>query len=155
MLDKSGSMQGEKFDQAQNAAQYILRNLGTDDRFYAMAFSSSIQAFSQEITSARRADEAVRWISQLSASGSTDIHRALLEAAAVMNTERPTYLISSPTAADGGRAFPEVILTPCRKRRRIPAPVCLGLGYDVDTFLLDSLTQAHHARAPTLNPMNR
>lgn len=154
VLDKSGSMQGEKFDQAQNAAQYILRNLGTDDRFYAMAFSSSIQAFSQEITSARRADEAVRWISQLSASGSTDIHRALLEAAAVMNTERPTYLIfltdGRPTV---GELSTEVILNAMQKA----APESLrlfafGLGYDVDTFLLDSLTQAHHGKSTYVKP---
>ena len=36
---------------------------------------------------------ALDWVDRLGAEGSTDINRALLEAAAMAGSERPTYLI--------------------------------------------------------------
>ena len=42
---------------------------------------------------ADEASEAVAWVDRLSASGSTDINRALLEAVSMADKERPTYLI--------------------------------------------------------------
>ena len=41
----------------------------------------------------RRPSQALDWVDRLSAQGSTDINRALLEAAAMADRERPTYLI--------------------------------------------------------------
>lgn len=154
VLDKSGSMDGEKFRQAQSAARYILQHLNTEDRFALITFSSGIETFAPELQPAGNAAAAVTWIDAQSAAGSTDINRALLEAAAIASKERPTYLIfltdGLPTE---GEVNSQKILD---NFTRLAAPnlrlFAFGVGYDVDTVLLDSLTQDHHGLSTYVKP---
>lgn len=154
VLDRSGSMDGEKFVQAQTAARYVLEHLNPQDRFYLSTFSSGVENFSSSLQPAERAGEAVRWLEQMGASGSTDINRALLEAARVADKERPTYLIfltdGLPTE---GETNSNAILTNFLKDA--PANLRLfsfGVGWDVDTLLLDSLAQEHHGLSQYIQP---
>jgi hypothetical protein len=59
---------------------------------------------------ASEAAAAREWVWRLSAAGSTDIHRALLEAAATARSERPTYVIfmtdGNFDSRDDGRPVP-------------------------------------------------
>ena len=92
VLDRSGSMEGEKFQQAQTAITYILERLHPEDRFYLMTFSSGQTHFQIGLYRSSQADEAVDWINRMGAVGSTDIDRALMEAATsrwILN-DRPT-----------------------------------------------------------------
>ena len=86
-------MEGEKFAQAQEAAQFILENLNPEDRFNLISFSTGVDMFSSRLQPAEMVDEAMAWVDRLSAIGSTDINRALLEAIGMADRERPTYLI--------------------------------------------------------------
>jgi Ca-activated chloride channel homolog len=154
VLDRSGSMEGEKFEQAREALRYILSHLNEGDRFYLQSFSSDIQSYARELRSASEADAALRWVDQMSAVGATDINRALLEAAAVADRERPTYLIfltdGLPTE---GEVEPERILD--NFARSAPDNLRLfpfGVGYDVDTFLLDTLSQENHGMSTYVQP---
>ena len=154
VLDRSGSMEGEKFEQAREALRYILRHLNEGDRFYLQSFSSDIQTYARELRPASEADDALRWVERMSATGATDINRALLEAAAVANNERPTYLIfltdGLPTE---GEVEPERILD--NFARSAPDNLRLfpfGVGYDVDTFLLDTLSQENHGVSTYVQP---
>ncbi|MBI9044936.1 MAG: VWA domain-containing protein [Anaerolineaceae bacterium] len=149
VLDRSGSMEGEKFRQANEALHYILNHLNPDDRFYLSAFSSRIDAYENYLVSAKEASQALDWLDRLSAVGSTDINRALLEAVAVVDEERPTYLIfltdGLPTK---GEINPEKILqnfelNSSENLRLFP----FGVGYDVDTYLLDSLSKSQHGKS--------
>lgn len=157
VLDRSGSMEGEKFRQAQAAGRYILEHLGPQDRFYAMTFSTGLESYADGLRPATEAAEAARWIDGQSAQGSTNIHRALLEAASMTDRERPTYLIfmtdglptegvieSQKILQDFAEAAPENL--------RLFA---FGVGYDVDTYLLDSLAQAHHGATTYVLPEER
>lgn len=154
VLDRSGSMEGEKFRQAQAAIRFILKNLQVDDRFYLMSFSSSIQTYAERLRPAGRAEEAIRWVDSLSASGSTDIHRALLEAAAIADRERLTYLIfvTDGLPTEGVTNSQQIL-----KDFAAAAPPNLrlyafGVGYDVDTYLLDLLSQEHHGLSAYVKP---
>lgn len=154
VLDHSGSMEGEKFQQAQSAARYILQHLNQQDRFYLLSFSSSMERFSTRLEPASRADQAVDWIDGNYAAGSTDINSALLEAAAVADRERPTYLIfltdGLPTS---GETDSEKILS--NFTASAPSSLRLfafGVGYDVDTYLLDSLSSSHHGLSTYVTP---
>ncbi|MCD4673735.1 MAG: VIT and VWA domain-containing protein [Anaerolineaceae bacterium] len=154
VLDRSGSMEGEKFEQARAALRYILTHLNESDRFYLQSFSSGISTYANGLRSASEADQALRWVDQMSAVGSTDINRALLEAAAVADRERPTYLIfitdGLPTEGD---IEPEKILD--NFARTAPDNLRLfpfGVGYDVDTFLLDTLSQENHGFSTYVQP---
>ncbi|MCK5430899.1 MAG: VWA domain-containing protein, partial [Anaerolineales bacterium] len=93
VLDRSGSMDGEKFQQAQEALRYILRQLNPEDRFNIIAFSTGMETYASGLRPASEVNEALPWVDHLSAVGSTDINRALLEGAAIADNERPTYLI--------------------------------------------------------------
>jgi Ca-activated chloride channel family protein len=157
VLDRSGSMEGEKFMQAQEALRYILQHLNEEDRFNIITFSTGIETYARSLRPAAEAKEAMPWVDRLSAMGSTDINRALLEAAGMADKERPTYLIfltdGLPTEGETesqkildnfqGSAFSNLRL------------FAFGVGYDVDTFLLDSLAQAHHGASSYVLPGER
>ena len=154
VLDRSGSMEGEKFFQAQEALRYILNHLNPDDRFNLVSFSTGIMSFADVMKPISAADEAISWVNGLSAAGSTDINRALLEAAAMSDQERPTYLIfltdGLPTegvvdVVDILENLEEAVMANLRMH-------AFGVGYDVDTFLLDSLAERHHGSSTYVVP---
>lgn len=154
VLDHSGSMEGEKFQQAQAALRYILGHLNREDRFHITAFSTGVEVYNSELLPASRADEALRWVNSLSAVGSTDINRALLEAAAVADPERPTYLIflTDGLPTEGVQDSQSILDNFQRAARTNLRLFSFGVGYDVDTFLLDSLSQEHHGLSTYVRP---
>ena len=57
VLDTSGSMEGQKLDQAKAAAKYVLNHLDAEDRFNIVSFSSAVHAFeASPVPVGRRAD---------------------------------------------------------------------------------------------------
>lgn len=154
VLDHSGSMDGDKFLQAQSALRYILKQLNPNDRFYLQAFSTGVETYASGLRSASEVNEALRWVDRLSAVGSTDINRALLEASAVADRERPTYLIF---LTDGLPTEGVVETSQILQNFASAAPDNLrlftfGVGYDVDTVLLDTLSQDHHGQSMYVRP---
>lgn len=154
VLDRSGSMEGEKFLQAQSALRYILKKLNPKDRFYLQAFSTGLTTYADELRPASDVNEALAWVDRLSAAGSTDINRALLEVVSVASKERPTYLIflTDGLPTEGVIDAAEIVNNFARSA---PANVRLfsfGVGYDVDTTLLDTLSQEHHGQSAYIRP---
>jgi Ca-activated chloride channel family protein len=154
VLDRSGSMDGEKFIQAQEALIYILDHLHADDRFNIIAFSSGTRAYEDNLQPADEADQAKDWVYSLSAAGSTDINLALLEALAQVERGRSTIILfltdGLPTE---GVTDSEEIITNIQKEA--PDNVRLfafGVGYDVDTFLLDTLSGNMHGATTYVTP---
>ena len=153
VLDRSGSMEGEKFNQAQDALRYVLGHLNPEDRFNTIAFSTGMDSFADELQPATQADEALKWVDTLSAVGSTDINRALLEAAAMADRERPTYLIflTDGLPTEGVIESNQIIVNFSEAPSNLRL-FAFGVGYDVDTFLLDSLAQEHHGASTYVLP---
>jgi Ca-activated chloride channel family protein len=157
VLDHSGSMDGEKFTQAQEALRYILQSLNPEDRFNIIAFSTGLESYAGQLSPASQAADAIHWVDGLSAQGSTDINRALLEAASLADGGRPTYLIF---LTDGLPTEGVVDSQKILDNFQQAAPdnlrlFAFGVGYDVDTFLLDSLSQAHHGSSTYVLPGQR
>jgi len=157
VLDRSGSMDGEKFRQAQAAGRYILEHLGAQDRFNAITFSTGLESYAGELRPASEAPEAARWIEGQSAQGSTDIHRALLEAASMTEAEQPTYLIflTDGLPTEGVIDSQKILEDFSRAASPNLRLFAFGVGYDVDTYLLDSLAQAHHGATTYVLPEER
>jgi Ca-activated chloride channel family protein len=158
VLDRSGSMEGEKFRQAQEALRFILQRLNTEDRFYLQAFSTGVQAYAAGLRSADEVPEALAWVDRLGASGSTDINRALLETAAAASEARdplrPLYLIfltdGLPTIGEiQTQAILDNFLRAAPDNLRLFA---FGVGYDVDTILLDTLSGDHNGTSTYVRP---
>jgi Ca-activated chloride channel family protein len=141
VLDRSGSMDGEKFRQAQSALRYVLEHLNPDDRFNIISFSTSTSVYTAELQGADRIKDALRWVDALSAVGSTDINRALLEALNIASRSRPTILIflTDGLPTEGITNSDDILENARRSMRDNVRLFPFGVGYDVDTFLLDSL----------------
>ena len=157
VLDRSGSMEGEKFQQAQDALRYILRHLNPEDRFSVIAFSTGLEAYAPGLRTSADIEPALDWVDRLGSQGSTDINRALLEAAAIADRERPTYLIF---LTDGLPTEGVVDSQAILDNFRAGAPdnlrlFAFGVGYDVDTFLLDSIAQEQHGASTYVAPGER
>ncbi len=154
VLDQSGSMEGEKFRQAQAALRYVLDHLNPEDRFNVIAFSSGLQSFADDLRPASQAAEARRWVDGLSAVGSTDINRALLEAAAQARGERPAILIflTDGLPTEGETDSQDILRNVAEAAPESLRIFAFGVGYDVDTVLLDSLAQDHHGSTSYVTP---
>ena len=154
VLDRSGSMDGEKFQQAQQATRYILDNLNQGDRFNLIVFSTGIQTYATGLRPSSEAAEARSWLDSLDAEGSTDINRALLEAAAMVDPERSTYLIflTDGLPTEGVTDSSSILSNFAANARNNLRVFAFGVGYDVDTILLDTLSQDHHGRSTYVQP---
>ena len=157
VLDTSGSMDGEKMEQAQEALVYVLEHLNAEDRFNVIAFSTGLRQYGRGLRPASEAREATAWVRRLEPVGGTDINRALLEALAQAGSERSTVLIfltdGLPTE---GVTEIEQILTNVEdaapdNMRLFP----FGVGDDVNTILLDTLAEQHRGATAYVRPHER
>jgi Ca-activated chloride channel family protein len=154
VLDRSGSMDGEKFQQAQQATRYILDNLNPGDRFNLVTFSMGVQTYASGLRPASEAAEARIWLDSLRAEGSTDINRALLEASAMVDSERSTYLIflTDGLPTEGVTDTTSILSNFATNAPKNIRLFSFGVGYDVDTILLDTLSQEHSGRSFYVQP---
>lgn len=157
VLDQSGSMDGEKWDQAREAAAYVLKNLNPEDRFNVVLFSTGWRPYATEVQPPGEAQRAIDWINDMEAIGGTDINGALLDAMTYIG-ERPAVVLflTDGLATEGDTIETDEILA--NVKAVAPPNVRIfsfGVGYDVDTVLLDSLTQAHQGTSAYVRPGER
>lgn len=78
IIDRSGSMSGNKIVQARNAASFIVQNLNLGDKFNIVDFTTEARAFQPEHVeyNATNASSALNYIASLNASESTNISGA-------------------------------------------------------------------------------
>ena len=154
VLDRSGSMDGEKFLQAQEALRYVLGHLNSEDRFSVIAFSTGFESYASGLRDASEANEAIAWVDRQAPVGSTDINRALLEAVAIADRERPTYIIflTDGLPTEGVIESDQILSNFAANASSNLRLFAFGVGYDVDTFLLDSLAQEHHGTSTYVLP---
>lgn len=154
VVDRSGSMAGEKFDQVHSALETILARLGKGDRFNLLAFNSQVEAFADGLQPADRVDDARAWLEGFYARGATDIGSALLQALDQADPERRTTLLflTDGLPTDGVTDTQEILEQVVRAAAPDVQLFVFGVGYDVDTTLLDSLARDHHGTAHYVPP---
>ena len=89
VLDRSGSMEGDKMAQAIDAAEYVLDNLGVDDRFAVVDFSRYVRTFADELSPATDAAAGIDYVRGLAAGGNTNISGALERGMEFLDGDRP------------------------------------------------------------------
>lgn len=154
VLDVSGSMRGAKIEQARDALQFVLENLNDEDRFNVITFSTSTQHFARDLVPASQRGEAQDFVARLEATGSTDINRALLEALDLAGDDRPAVIIF---LTDGLPTVGEVNVDRIIRNVGDAAPdnvriFPFGVGYDVNTALLDTIAQDHRGASGYVRP---
>ena len=146
VLDTSGSMRGEKIEQAQAAINYCLGNLNPGDRFNCISFGTDVESFRDgpaELSKANLA-AAAEFVDRIVAQGRTNINGALAQALAGSRVEsRPRIAIfltdGTPTA---GELVPEKIVQNVREANRSQSRIfVMGVGHDVNAHLLDKLAE--------------
>jgi len=157
VLDTSGSMEGEKIAQAQDALVYVLEHLHPEDRFSVVAFSTGVQRFANNPQPAEDAVEAVQWVRRLEAVGGTDINRALLETLLQVDESRSTVLIfltdGQPT--EGVIEAEQILANMAATAPKNVRLFAFGVGDDVNTTLLDALAQQHTGDTEYVRPDER
>ncbi len=156
VLDVSGSMAGSKMEQSKQALRQLLSALSPNDRFRLIAFNGSVSTFRSEWARANSADiaSARTWISGLTADGGTNIADALHEAFSMQSPDSRLGIVLFLT--DGlpstGERDPERIAAEAEKLRARSRIFAFGVGYDVNTYLLDRLTAAGHGATQYVTP---
>ncbi|MFB0509871.1 MAG: VWA domain-containing protein, partial [bacterium] len=144
VVDVSGSMSGEKIQQAKNGLNFFVQHLNPADRFNIIAFSSDINAFKNELVLAAKnnIEEASRFIKELQAQGGTNINDALIKGLEMLGEKRPSYLLfltdGLPTV---GITKLDEIIKNAKENLEQERLFVFGVGYDVNTILLDMLSK--------------
>ena len=156
VLDVSGSMSGEKLDQAKAALVQLLGTLRPSDRFRVITFSSDVRRYAPAWTDAagEHVRDAQQWVRALSAEGGTNIAGALGEAFAAAPAEGALGVVVFLT--DGmptvGETDPERIANAAEQNRGAFRVFCFGIGYDVNTYVLDRLTERARGTTEYIQP---
>ncbi|NLX08442.1 MAG: VWA domain-containing protein [Chloroflexi bacterium] len=157
VLDQSGSMYGEKWEQARDAVRFVLDNLNSRDRFNIISFSTGYRVYARDLQPPDKAANAKDWIGGLEAEGGTDINIALQTALGMADPERSTVILfltdGLPTE---GETETGVILGNVEQAAGPSVRIfTFGVGDDVDTFLLDQLYQSFRGAGTYVRPSER
>lgn len=153
IIDKSGSMGGQKIVQARNAASFIVQNLNEGDHFNLISYNTFINCFQNEHIPYTPANEtaALDYISGLDASGSTNISGAFGEAipqfsAADENTANIIIFFTDGLATSGITDTDEILAYVDQQVLITETDVTIftfGIGNYVNTQLLTLLASQH------------
>jgi Ca-activated chloride channel family protein len=147
VIDRSGSMAGEKMDQVKDAALQILEGLGSKERFNIITYNESVSAMSDESLVKNRSNGKTgrAYLDNLLVSGGTNIHDALLTALEQPDPPKgalPLVLFLTdglPTVGEiSEKKIRDAMELHNRARRRI---FTIGVGEDVNTPLLNSISR--------------
>ena len=152
VLDTSGSMAGKKLEQAKKALRFCVENLNEEDRFELVRFSTEVEPLFDQLARANGANrnKAHDFIKDLKPIGGTAIDDALKKALALRpgrDDGRPFVVIfltdGRPTI---GTTDEEQIVRSVKKQNEGRTRIfCFGIGTDVNTHLLDKITEETRA----------
>ena len=158
VVDVSGSMAGEKIEQVKEALRYCVNSLRGEDRFEVISFSTRVEKFQGALRTADKdaKENALYFIDNLSAAGGTNIDGALKEALRLKDRadDRPTSIIflTDGLPTEGERDVARILQNIESERKDFIRIFNFGVGYDVNTFLLDKLAADHHGSADYVRP---
>ncbi len=157
VVDRSGSMSGDKIRQAKNALRFVLNQLREGDTFNIIAYDTNVVSFRPEIQ--RFDDEtrqaAIGFVEGLNAGGGTNIDEALQVAMSQLrDSERSSYIVfltdGLPTAGVQNEAK---IVARVKQANHVRGRLfAFGVGYDVNSRLLDKLVRQNFGQSEYVRP---
>jgi Ca-activated chloride channel family protein len=157
VFDRTGSMSGEKIEQAREALKFCVNSLNPQDRFALITFNESQEAPFGRLVPANTDNirTAQDHIARMTASGGTNIHDALLKALDYFDkeSELPIIIFVTDGLATVGITDAKQILTDTKNANVAKARIfCFGVGYDVNTHLLDTLAEETKGTSDYVRP---
>jgi Ca-activated chloride channel family protein len=156
VVDVSGSMSGQKLDQAKGAIRQALATLGPEDRFRLVAFSSGVRHFRDGWAPATpdALRDARSFVDNLQADGGTNISGALdaVLGTSVPESRLPIILFLTDGIPSVGEQQPDRIAAQASGRIGRARVFTVGVGHDVNTYLLDRLAREGRGAAEYVPP---
>jgi Ca-activated chloride channel family protein len=149
VIDRSGSMGGEKIEQARDALHFILGQLNDGDRFSVVAFDHRLSVLASTLLPVEEEAlaEARRFVDRLDADGNTDLEGALqaglkiLLRSASRDASQMVVFLTDGLPTEGVTDETLIAELAANTNSQVGARLhVFGVGYDVNTHLLDGLT---------------
>uniref|UniRef100_A0A673JTZ4 Inter-alpha-trypsin inhibitor heavy chain H3 n=1 Tax=Sinocyclocheilus rhinocerous TaxID=307959 RepID=A0A673JTZ4_9TELE len=157
VIDRSGSMEGEKMKQTREALMTILSELHEDDYFGLVTFDDTIESWRPFLSKAtpENVTEAKEFVKTIEARHMTDINKGLLFAVDMLTTEKShsfpdmsmIILLTDGRPSSGQRDLSKIQENVQNAINGSMSLFCLGFGYDVDYSLLDTLAKQNDGLA--------
>jgi len=159
VFDTSGSMgRDNKIDQAKEALEFSVRKLNPGDQFNIIDFSTGVRKFESEPVYADTAEiqSAVQYIRDLDAAGGTNINEALIEGfeqVSLASNSLSMVIFLTDGLPTVGATSEENITKNARTANEMEARLfTFGVGYDVNTHLLDELASGNGGVSAYVRP---
>jgi len=156
-LDRSGSMAGEKMDQAREALKFAVRSLNEGDEVNIVDYGTSVEQYADaaaEVTGESRSS-LLSYIDDLEASGGTNIHGALLASLGMLKGDDRAEMVvfltdGKPTI--GERDVEKILADVERVNEADSRLFVFGVGNEVNTHLLDRLSGLNGGASTYVKP---
>jgi Ca-activated chloride channel family protein len=150
VIDRSGSMAGEKLEQVRTAATQVLEGLADGESFNIIVYNEAVEAFAPApVTKDSRTMKLARkYLESLRVSGGTNIHDALVEALRQKPTKGavPIVLFLTDGLPTIGQTSESAIREVAEKGNKFGRRIfSIGVGVDVNTPLLNRLSRGSRA----------
>jgi len=167
LMDRTGSMAGEKIEQTREALKFCLNSLKEQDSFNLITYNETPKLLFPILRKANKANikEALNEVEGITADGGTNINDALDSACQQFRIIDLATAVTTPNTANEYIVFltdglPTVgitdrakILENAETNNRHKAKVFIfGAGYDVDVHLLDKLAEQTRGDADYVRP---
>src|SRR5690606_30547169 len=145
VIDVSGSMNGEKLDQAKKALLYCINNLNDGDHFNIIRFSTEAYSLFTSLKSNEKSNiiQAKKFIDEFQAIGGTNIEEAFSLVFENYNkSSRPHFVVfltdGKPTIGETNDG--KIVKNILKSNKFNSRIFTFGIGNEVNTHLLDKLT---------------
>jgi Ca-activated chloride channel homolog len=154
--DTSLSMFGQRMAQSKKGLKYLVNSLNSGDRFSIVKFNTDVQSFKPALLNATPENKkaALQFIEKMEPLGGTNIGGALKAAQNMLGgtKDRPSYLVMM---TDGEPTVGETSVHGLLKVVDAKKDIRLfdfGVGYQVNTQLLNRLAEDNHGAAQYVEP---
>lgn len=144
VIDRSGSMNGQKIEQARESAKQIVRGMSMGEYVRIIDYAQDVRSFSDrpvELT-AKSIEQIVSYIDNIQSRGGTNLHGALIESLQSEPTAEtlPMVLFLTDGLASVGIKDEATIRKDAQAANKSDKRVfTFGVGYDVNAPLLDGI----------------
>lgn len=162
IIDRSGSMSGDKIVQAKDAATFIIQNLNLGDYFNIIDFSSNVTSFSEELVeyNMQTESEALAYIDNIQAGGSTNISESLITSInqfnVVQEDKANIIIFCTDGNATAGEQSTNGILSLIESEINLTEKevflFTIGIGEDLDQALLTLLARENSGLVQFIDP---
>lgn len=144
VIDRSGSMEGEKIQQVRAAALQVVNGLEDGEYFNIIDYSDSVASFAEKavVKNSQSLEDARAYIRRINAAGGTNIRDAIVEALRPQPTAKTLPLVlfltdGLPTVGERSETgIREAVKQANKFNRRI---FSFGVGFDVNAPLLNAM----------------